>query len=85
MDVRQKFGLLLRKIRIEKAMTQEELAHQAGMSVPYLSDIERGRSAPSLVVLADLATALGITMADMFRDFEITELDRDGGRKRPRD
>jgi transcriptional regulator with XRE-family HTH domain len=85
MDVRQKFGLLLRKIRIEKAMTQEELAHQAGMSVPYLSDIERGRSAPSLVVLVDLATALEITMADMFRDFEIAELDRDGGRKRPRD
>ncbi|WP_451998914.1 helix-turn-helix domain-containing protein [Azospirillum argentinense] len=37
---------------------QKELVFGAGMSVPYLSDLERGRSNPSLAMVVDLARAL---------------------------
>lgn len=66
-------------------MTQEELAHRAGMSVPYLSDIERGRSSPSLAMLADLARGLDMRLADLFQDFKIDPTPSEAGRKRPKD
>ncbi len=55
------------------------------LSVPYLSDIERGRSAPSLSMLVDLAAALDMRMAELFATFEIAGPRPEGGRKRPKD
>lgn len=85
MDIRQQFGRILREHRAAKSLTQEELAHRAGMSVPYLSDIERGRSAPSLAMLVDLAVALEVHPAEMLRGLDLADVMRDGGRKRPKD
>ena len=83
MDIREQFGRILREMRIAKGLTQEELAFRAGMSVPYLSDIERGKSAPSLSMLADLALALETHPSEMLRGLILTA-DRQG-RKRPKD
>lgn len=85
MDVRQQFGRLLREHRTRKGFTQEELAFRAGMNVTYLSDIERGKSAPSLSLLVDLAIALDAQPADLLVGLALEKLSRDGGRKRPRD
>lgn len=85
MDVREQFGRILRDARTSKGLTQEELAFRAGMSVPYLSDIERGRSSPSLTMIVDLARGLGIGLAELFADFDINTVKAEGGRKRPRD
>jgi transcriptional regulator with XRE-family HTH domain len=85
MDIREQFGRILRDTRTAKGLTQEELAFRAGMSVPYLSEIERGRSSPSLTLLVDLAAALEISLAELFKDVRIEEARRDGGRKRPKD
>jgi predicted ATPase/DNA-binding XRE family transcriptional regulator len=38
------FGDMLRQLRVEKDLTQEELAEQAGLSVRGISDLERGRN-----------------------------------------
>jgi tetratricopeptide (TPR) repeat protein/transcriptional regulator with XRE-family HTH domain len=55
------FGGLLRRYRSEAALTQEELAERAGLSVRAVSDMERGRTgrpmARSVRVLSD---ALGL-------------------------
>lgn len=85
MDVREHFGRILRDARTSKGLTQEELAFRAGMSVPYLSDIERGRSSPSLTMIVDLARGLGIALAELFADFDLNTVKSEGGRKRPRD
>jgi len=85
MDIREQFGRILKETRTAKGLTQEELAFRAGMSVPYLSDIERGRSSPSLTMLVDLAVALEVSLVELFKDIRIEEAKRDGGRKRPRD
>lgn len=53
------FGELLKELRLKHDVTLREAARQAGISAPYLSDIERGRkSAPSRDVLKKLVTAL---------------------------
>ncbi|QCO04833.1 XRE family transcriptional regulator (plasmid) [Azospirillum argentinense] len=44
---------------------QAELVFGAGMSVPYLSDLERGHSNPSLAMVVDLARALATHLSVM--------------------
>jgi transcriptional regulator with XRE-family HTH domain len=83
MDIREQFGRILRDLRTAKGLTQEEVAFRAGMSVPYLSDIERGRSSPSLSMLADLALALETHPSEMLRDLKLEA--GSGNRKRPKD
>lgn len=71
MDIREQFGRILREMRIAKGLTQEELAFRAEMSVPYLSDIERGKSAPSLSMLADLALALETHPSELLKGLNL--------------
>lgn len=85
MDIRHQFGRIVRERRTAKSLTQEELAYRAGMSVPYLSDIERGRSAPSLAMLVDLAVGLEMHPADLLRGLDVAAIQREGERKRPKD
>ena len=63
---RERFGLALKTVREGEKLTQEELAHRAGIHRTYLSDIERGFRNPSLVNLDRLAGALGLTLAELF-------------------
>ena len=50
-SLRQQFGANLRLIRLERKLTQEQFAELAGISVDFLSLIERGINAPSFEVL----------------------------------
>lgn len=79
-----KFGLRLREIRTSRGLTQEELAYRANMSVPYLSDIERGKSSPSLAMLVDLAEALEMHPSDLLKDIEVQPSQGGVRRKRPK-
>ena len=85
MDIRGQFGRILRDLRSARGLSQEELAHRAGMSVPYLSDLKRGRSSPSLAMLVDLARALDVHPSDLLKDLAIDDGAEPSGRKRPRD
>jgi transcriptional regulator with XRE-family HTH domain len=53
-------------LREERHFTQEELAEHAGISVDFLSLIERGRNSPSFENLEALADALGTSVASLF-------------------
>jgi transcriptional regulator with XRE-family HTH domain len=65
-QLREKFGQRVRWLRGEHGLTQEQLAERAGISVDFLSLIERGRSSPSFENLAELAEALEISVAALF-------------------
>ena len=67
--LRQKFGANLRSIRSERQLTQEEFAELIGISVDFLSLIERGINAPSFEVLEGMAKALQLPVRDLF-DFK---------------
>lgn len=51
-------GLLIKSIRKEKGYTLKELSQKVGISISFLSDIENGRSNPSVERLVDIALAL---------------------------
>ena len=64
-DVLVRFGQRLRSIRIEKGLSQEELAQKAGLHRTYVSSVERGERNISLVNIAKLAAALGLKPSEL--------------------
>jgi len=54
-----RLGARLRELRVEKGVGLKVVARRADISLPYLSEIERGLKLPSLDVLARAARALG--------------------------
>lgn len=48
-----------------RGLTQKKLANAAGISVPYLSQLETGKRKGSLEVYSAIATALGVTLDDI--------------------
>ncbi|MEY8001930.1 helix-turn-helix domain-containing protein [Clostridium sp. Mt-5] len=53
-------GQKIKKIRLKKGMKQYELAKRAGISNTYLSDLEVGRTTPSIKTLDKLSKALEV-------------------------
>ena len=58
-------GRNVRRLRLEKGVTQEQLAHDAELDVTYLRGIERERRNPSLMLLARLAGALDVELPSL--------------------
>ena len=65
MDMRLLVGRNLKRIRVERGLTHEELAERSGFSQQYISDMERGRRNPTIVSLWELAQAIGVTPVDL--------------------
>jgi transcriptional regulator with XRE-family HTH domain len=65
-NLKKQFGLRVRQIRDESDKTQEEFAEIIGISVDFLSLIERGRNAPSFKKLERMARGLGTPVAHLF-------------------
>ena len=57
MDMRRLVGRNVRRIRLEKGLTQEAFAERSGFSQQYLSSLERGTRNPTVVTLFELASA----------------------------
>ncbi len=54
------FGRVLRQLRTDAGMTQEQLGLRADLQRNFISVLERGEKQPSLLTLFKLATALDI-------------------------
>ena len=54
------FGKVLRALRVERGVSQEALALEAGVQRNYVSLIERGINQPTITIIFKLATALEI-------------------------
>lgn len=63
------FGKSLRRFRTELDWSQERLAEQAGITLNYVGNLERGEQGPSLHVLVRLARALDIDLPTLVGDF----------------
>jgi transcriptional regulator with XRE-family HTH domain len=62
----ENLGEYLREQRVSAQLTLRQLAEQAGVSNPYLSQIERGLRRPSAEVLQQLAKALRISAETLY-------------------
>jgi transcriptional regulator with XRE-family HTH domain len=69
--LRQVIGNVFRRLRRERGITLRELAEVAQVSVPYLSEIERGRKEPSSEILAAICRALGLDLADLLDEVQL--------------
>jgi len=56
-------GATVRAYRQSKALTIESLADAAGVNVTYLSDIERGRSNPTIAKLGSIAAVFEMRLS----------------------
>ena len=59
-------GARLRRLRVGRRRTLRDVASAAAVSESFLSQIERGRSNPSISSLARIAAALGVAVSDLF-------------------
>ncbi|SCE84595.1 Helix-turn-helix domain-containing protein [Micromonospora echinospora] len=66
--LRRVIGGVLRRLRVRQGRTLREVAEVAGVSVPYLSEVERGRKEASSEVLAAICRALGIRLSDLLEE-----------------
>ena len=71
MDAAAAFGKVLRRLRRQRGLTQEQLGLEADLRRTYVSVLELGRQQPSLTSILKLATALGErpgTLVDLAAD-----------------
>jgi transcriptional regulator with XRE-family HTH domain len=65
--LRRQFGAHLQSLRRERGLTQEQFAELIGVSVDFLSLIERGINAPSFEKLEQISSRLKIPVWQLFK------------------
>jgi transcriptional regulator with XRE-family HTH domain len=65
-DLKVRFGKRLRKLRRNKDITQEQLAEMIGVSVDFVSKMERGLNAPSFETMQKIAAILEVDASEFF-------------------
>ena len=61
-----KIGETIKRLRLERGATQEDVALEAGTNAGNLSRIERCQQQPALELVEKIAAALGTTVADLY-------------------
>ena len=65
LGVTSAFGQRLRKLRLQRGLTQTDLAVHLGMDRSFLSDLERGRREPCLRTLETIAQGFEVTVPQL--------------------
>ena len=68
MDIKEKIGLRIRKLRHEQNISQEAFADVCELDRTYISSIEKGRRNVSIINLEKIANALNINLSTLFND-----------------
>lgn len=68
MNIKEKFGLKVKTLRIEKNLSIEELANISNVDRNYISDIEKGQRNVSIEIIEKIIHALDIDFATFFND-----------------
>lgn len=58
----------IKSLRLKRKLTLEHVAEKTGFNKSYLSKIENGKSPPPIATLSRIAQALGISIADFFKN-----------------
>ena len=65
MNVRERLGKNLRRLREARGWSQEAFADEAGIHRTYVSDIERAARNPTITVVEKLAVPLGVSVSEL--------------------
>jgi len=64
------FAANLRRIRRERGLSQERLAHNAGLNMTHVAKIERSEREPGVRTVSKLARALGVAASELFEGID---------------
>jgi transcriptional regulator with XRE-family HTH domain len=67
MTVQQRVSKNIQRLRREKDLSQEEVAHLADIHQTYLSGVETGKRNPSILVVERISKALGVDISEIFK------------------
>lgn len=59
-------GQKIKELRVQKGLTQEELADRSELSKGFISQLERDHTSPSIATLVDILQCLGTNLAEFF-------------------
>ena len=62
-----KLGKNLKRIRTEKGITQGDIVRSLGFSRSFVSNIENGKTNPTLSTITNLAKALGVSTDELLK------------------
>jgi transcriptional regulator with XRE-family HTH domain len=65
MTTQKRVGMKIKRLRTDRAMSQEALAQKAGISREYVARLEGGHHDPSLSTLMKLAKALKVKVGEL--------------------
>jgi len=63
----QKLGENLKRIRTEKGISQGDIVRKLGMPKSFVSNIENGKTNPTLATIAKLAKAIGVSVGELMQ------------------
>jgi len=69
-DLDAAFGITLRKLRLAKKLTQEQLGFEAGLRRTFISSLELGEKQPSLATIQKLSIVFELSMAKFIQKVE---------------
>jgi transcriptional regulator with XRE-family HTH domain len=64
-------GAAIRRCRLAKGVSQEELAHRSAIDRSYMSSIERGGQNPGILSIVRIARAMDLTMTELMAEAEL--------------
>ncbi len=65
-----RYGQAVRKLRLKRGISQEELADRCRLHRTYISDIELGKRNLSLENIERIAISLNMTLSEFFKEVE---------------
>ncbi len=76
MELKQVVGQVIREMRREKGLSQEDLGFECDFHRTYISLLERGENNPSIKVIFKIATSLGVKPSEIISRIESRWIER---------
>ncbi len=73
MEIEAKIGIRIKFLRLEKNMSQKDLAYLADLDRSYIASVEKGQRNISIVNIEKIAFALSLSIKEFFNDAEFNE------------
>ncbi len=64
----KRLGERIAKLRSDAGLTQQQLATGAGVTTKFASEVERGKTNVSILVLRGMASAMNVSLSQLFAD-----------------
>ncbi len=64
--IKPEIEIKLKKVRIQKSLTQKYIAEKMGFSTQRYNDIEKGRKLPSILLALRLAEVMGCDVNELY-------------------